>query len=266
MLENNITKIVSMVLIVQLIFPVALFAESAGIFLQIKGDVSDERDGRSFKPSVNDVVHEKDRITTGNKSRTKFKLFDNSILNISQNSSIDISEVVINEKERTSILYLTAGKALIKVNKFLNKRSRVEIHTPAAVAAARGTEWITVVITNPVTGETESFFYVLEGTITVENPAFPGQVVEVNEGFFTSVTAGSVPAVPIAYTTSMIAPLIQELSLGAAASATGASAGFAVSSAVTVGTVLTTSAVIAGGVIFFIEATSGSNGITSIHE
>ncbi len=263
MLRNNITKIVSMVLVVQLIFPVALFAESAGIFLQIKGDVSDERDGSSFKPSVNDVIHEKDRITTGEKARTKFKLFDDSMLTISENSSIDISELVVNEKERTSILSLTMGKAKIKVNEFLNKKSRVEIHTPTAVAAARGTEWITVVITDPVTGETESFFYVLEGTITVENPAFPGQVVEVNAGFFTSVTAGAAPAVPIAYTASMIDPLILELT---AASATGAAAGLTTLTSVSVGTVIAASAVITGGILLFIEATNGSNGTTSFHD
>ena len=264
MLRNNITKIVSMVLIVQLIFPVALFAESVGNFLQIKGDVSDERDGRSFKPSVNDAVYEKDLITTGKNSRAKFKLLDDSILNISQNSSLDVSEVVFNEKERTSILSLTMGKAKIKANEFLNKNSRVEIHTPTAVAAARGTEWITVVLTNPVTGETECFFYVLEGTITVENPAFPGQVVEVKEGFFTKVIAGAAPSTPIAYTASMITPLLQELSLGAATSTTaGTAAGTAIGTSVSAGTIIGTTILIGGGIAAILGA-SGS-GSTSNH-
>ncbi|MEF9437563.1 MAG: FecR family protein, partial [Candidatus Mariimomonas ferrooxydans] len=56
---------------------------------------------------------------------------------------------MIKGDKREGVFSLSSGKLYTKVKKLLAPDSKFEIHTPTAVAAVRGTEWISVVESNP---------------------------------------------------------------------------------------------------------------------
>ena len=68
-------------------------------------------------------------------SRTKMRFIDDSILTLGENSRVSIKEYIYSkDKGGKSIFNLLDGKMRSVVGK-----TRFEIHTPTAVAAARGT-------------------------------------------------------------------------------------------------------------------------------
>ena len=92
-----------------------------------------------------DDVRFHDVIETQNDSRTKALFQDDSILTVGEHSQIEITEYVFNPDKsmRSVIINLVGGKLRALVGKvFAESGSRFEIHTPTAVAAARGTYFI----------------------------------------------------------------------------------------------------------------------------
>lgn len=256
--------------VLQLVCPIPIFADALGKFTLVKGNVSLERKGEFLASGVETPVFSKDLITTGEKSRAKLLLIDDSLLVIGQNSSLEITEYFITGDKREGVFSLSSGKLYTKVKKFLTSDSKFEVHTPTAVAAARGTEWISVVESN--SGGT---FYSLKYPIIVFNPEFPTQRVTVNEGQFTVVAVGALPTVPVAFSIPMIGLILKELGVvfegaagagagtGAGAGAAGAGAGVAATAGITVGTAIAGAAAIAGVAAVAIETTKG--GTTTVH-
>ncbi len=218
--------------VLQLVCPIPIFADALGKFTLVKGNVSLERKGEFLAPGVETPVFNKDLITTGEKSRAKLLLIDDSLLAIGQNSSLEITEYVIKGDKREGVFSLSSGKLYTKVKEFLTPDSKFEIRTPTAVAAARGTEWISVVESNP-----GSIFYSLGDSIFVFNPEFPTQIVTVNDGQFTVVAAGALPTVPAAFSIPLIEGILNELGMVGVAGAgvAGAGAGAAVLAGLSVG-------------------------------
>lgn len=261
--------------VLQLVCPIPIFADALGKFTLVKGNVSLERRGKFLVSGVETPVFNKDLITTGEKSRAKLLLIDDSLLVIGQNSSLEITEYFITGDKREGVFSLSSGKLYTKVKKFLTPDSKFEVHTPTAVAAARGTEWISVVESNP-----GSAFYSLKYPIIVFNPEFPTQRVTVNEGQFTVVAVGALPTVPVAFSIPMIGLILKELGVvfegaagagagaagagtGTGAGAAGAGAGVAATAGITVGTAIAGAAAIAGVAAVVIETTKG--GTTTVH-
>jgi FecR protein len=92
-----------------------------------------------------DDVRFHDIIETQKDSRAKALFQDDSILTVGEHSRIEITEYVFNphESTRSVIINLVGGKLRALVGKvFAEAGSRFEIHTPTAVAAARGTYFI----------------------------------------------------------------------------------------------------------------------------
>ena len=83
----------------------------------------------------------KDAVETDEKSRTKLFFTDDSILSLGEMSRVEVEEYLYNseEKKSKSIYRLMDGYLKVVVG-----RSDLEIHTPTAVAAARGTKFIVV--------------------------------------------------------------------------------------------------------------------------
>lgn len=81
----------------------------------------------------------KDAVETDKKSRTKLFFKDDSILNLGELSRVEVEEYLYSpEKKRSKSIYrLIDGSLQVVVG-----RSDLEIHTPTAVAAARGTKFI----------------------------------------------------------------------------------------------------------------------------
>ncbi len=83
----------------------------------------------------------KDAVETDAKSRTKLFFTDDSILSLGEKSRVEVEEYLYNSEENKSksIYKLMDGYLKVVVG-----RSDLEIHTPTAVAAARGTKFIVV--------------------------------------------------------------------------------------------------------------------------
>jgi hypothetical protein len=90
-------------------------------------------------------VYFKDVIETQASSRTKALFEDDSILTVGENSRVEVNEFIYDpaNNQRSTILRLFQGKARALVGKlFAGLGSRFEVHTPTAVAAARGTYFV----------------------------------------------------------------------------------------------------------------------------
>ena len=249
-------------LALQILFPVQLFADVVGKFNEVRGDVSLLRAKVTDTPKVGDAVQTKDVVATGDKARAKLLLTDDTLLSVGQKSNLEVTEYLLDKNRRSSVVLLKAGAMHTKVEKFLDPGSKFEVHTPTAVAGARGTEWLTVISENPGTT-----FYALQNAITVFNPELPTQVVTVGAGQFTTVAAGFAPTIPAAFAPAAIGGIMGEVGAamptGAAtgAGAAGASAGVAAGAGIGVGTIAIGAAVVAAG-LAVAGASSGSNSTT----
>src|SRR2546428_9267258 len=90
-------------------------------------------------------VYFKDVIETQVISRAKALFEDDSILTVGENSRVEVNEFIYDpaNNQRSTILRLFQGKARALVGKlFAGLGSKFEVHTPAAVAAARGTYFV----------------------------------------------------------------------------------------------------------------------------
>jgi len=270
-------------IVIQLALPLPIFAETIGKFADIRGDVTLEREKAKLKPNVNDNVKTKDFVTTGNLSRARLLLTDDSLLNIGHNSKVEITEYLLEKNKRQSIVSLRTGALHTKVEKFLDPDSKFEVRTPTAVAGARGTKWLTVVTDN--SGTT---IYAISQSVSVFNPAFPTQIVTVTAGNFTTVLAGAIPIVPVPFSAAALQGIMNQWNLvvfqpGAAApgaattgttttgtattgaaGAAGTTAGTATAAGIGAGTVaagVAGAAAIAAGIV----AATGSTGTTTTH-
>lgn len=209
----------------QIAFPLPVFADTIGKFADIRGDVGLERAKTQLKPNVDDPVQTKDSVATGKLSRARLLLADDSLLNIGHNSKVEITEFLLEKNKRKGIVSIKTGALHTKVEKFLDPNSKFEVHTPTAVAGARGTEWLTVVTENPGTS-----IYAISQSVSVFNPAFPAQVVTVNAGNFTTVLAGAIPTAPVPFSAAALQGIMNQWNLvavqpGAAGAGVGAGTG-----------------------------------------
>ena len=236
-----------------ILFPSPLLADVIGEFKDIRGNVSLNRSKTILKPAVGDNVQSKDMVATGDKSRAKLLLSDESLLSVGQNSNLEITEYLLDKSRRTSIISLKAGSLHSKVEKFLEPDSKFEVHTPTAIAGARGTAWLTVIET--INNVIQSTVYAMEQSVAVFNPAFPSQIVTVAAGNFTTVAAGLAPTIPAAFAPAAVQGFMGQIGLsmpaGAGASTVGAGAGIATAGGIGAGTIAAAvvgTAVVAAGI------------------
>jgi hypothetical protein len=215
---------------IQILFPLHIFAQSVGKFTEVRGNVSLTRAKATSTPKTEDAIQIKDLISTGERSRAKLLLGDDSLLSVGQKSKLEITRFLVERNKRTSILSLRTGTMYTKVARRFEQDSTFEVHAPMAVAGVRGTEFLTVISENP--GAT---FYALTEAITVVNPAFPAQIVTVTAGQFTTVALGAIPAIPAAFTPAMIQGIMGQLGVAMPATGAGAGAGAGAAGAQTAG-------------------------------
>ena len=118
-----------------------------GIFTAVEGKVAVTHPGiqKSIPVKLQDGVLFKDVIETEKESRTKALLNDDSILTVGEHSRVEITEHIYdpNKGVRSVVVNLVKGQVRALVGKvFSGSGSKFEIHTPAAVAAARGTYFV----------------------------------------------------------------------------------------------------------------------------
>jgi hypothetical protein len=90
-------------------------------------------------------VRFRDVIETQRGSQAKALFFDDSLLTIGEHSRVEITEYLFDpaRDKRCLVVKLVRGVVRVLVGKvFTGKGSKFEIHTPSAVAAARGTYFV----------------------------------------------------------------------------------------------------------------------------
>lgn len=120
---------------------------AVGSFTAVQGKVIMAHHGTpaSLQVKVSDDVLFKAVIETRNASRTKALFLDDTLLTIGENSRVEITEQVYDpaNNRRTTVMSLIRGQVRALVGRvFEGAGSRFEIHTPTAVAAARGTHFV----------------------------------------------------------------------------------------------------------------------------
>jgi len=140
----------------------AVAEDEVGSIVALRGKAFIERDDKSFEAGVKDGLLMNDSVSTREASRAKMLFIDDSVLTIGENSRVVIKEVIYSRhKMGRSVFSLVEGKMRSVVGK-----TQFEVHTPTAVAAARGT----VIYTETgiaEDGRRYSIVIVLEGVATV---------------------------------------------------------------------------------------------------
>lgn len=145
----------------------AIAKEDAGKVLAVKNKAFIERDEKKLTAKVKQGILIQDTVSTMKASKIKMHFIDDSILTLGENSKVVIKEYVYSkDKGGESIFNLLDGKMKSIVGK-----TKFEIHTSTAVAAARGTVILSEVGT---LGDNQfATFICLEGHVEVTS-ADPG--------------------------------------------------------------------------------------------
>jgi hypothetical protein len=118
-----------------LLASIALAADDIATVVAVRGKTVIDRNRLLLEAKVKDPVLLVDTVSTGDASRTKLLFVDDSVLTMGEKSKVVIKEFVYSkEKGGKSIFNLIDGKMKSVVGK-----AGFEVHTPTAVAAARGT-------------------------------------------------------------------------------------------------------------------------------
>src|SRR2546423_1004554 len=168
-----------------------------GLYTTVQGAVTviHPRAANTLPVNVDDEVLFKDLIQTRTESRTKAFFDDDSILTVGEKSRVEITEHIYDPDRnmRRMVVKLVQGRLRAMVAKVFNgPGSAFEIHTPTAVAAARGTYFV-VWVDNGVTG------IVNIGHSGGVDFTSEGKTVRVNPGQYSVAPAGVPPAQPLVY-------------------------------------------------------------------
>jgi hypothetical protein len=132
-----------------------------------------------------------DGIVTGRQSAAQLAL-DNGIgfVDVAEQTQVIIQEIVVTANQgRVTRLAVPTGRAKLKLRRFSNPESRLEIQTPAGVSGVRGTEFGI-----NVQSDGKTSVAVLDGR--VDNSA-QSKTVEINRGFQSFTMKGEPPSDPV---------------------------------------------------------------------
>ena len=169
--------------------------DGIGFYTAVLGQASVTHPGedRVLPVKLHDEVLFKDVIQTQHESRTKALFQDDSMLTVGENSRVEIDEYIYNPEKnvRQAVVKLMQGQVRALVNKvFKANGSRFEIHTPSAVAAARGT-YFTVWVENGQSG------IINIGETGRVDFTSGGVTVAVDPGYFSIAHEGHAPSAPL---------------------------------------------------------------------
>jgi hypothetical protein len=109
--------------------------QEVGKVVAVRGKATIERGPAKLDAKVKSGIQGSDTVKTAAESRAKLLFIDDSVLTLSDNSRLVVTEFIHSKGERgTSIFNLLDGKMRSVVGK-----TKFEVQTPTAVAAARGT-------------------------------------------------------------------------------------------------------------------------------
>ena len=117
----------------------------AGKITRINGDASITRAGRRFPATYLAAVELADQIVTNANGRVTVTLTDNSQLELAESTTLIVSEDLLNPNGTRARTTLTVLSGLVRswVKMAAGAPPNYEVHTPNAVASARGTTYDT---------------------------------------------------------------------------------------------------------------------------
>ncbi len=128
------------------------------------------------------TVNQGDRITVPAGSSAHLSLYDGSVVEIAGGSTLELSELITNDRTYRVQLSLAAGRTLNRVVKLLGADDAFEVRTPSSTASVRGTIFTVAVISN-----TESYIAVDEGIVRV---TMGGEFIDVHPGEAVTAVVG----------------------------------------------------------------------------
>jgi hypothetical protein len=169
--------------------------DGIGFYTAVLGQASVTHPGESLilPVKLHDEVLFKDVIQTQDESRARALFQDDSMLTVGENSRVEIDEYIYNPdvNVRRAIVKLMQGQVRALVSKvFKANGSKFEVHTPSAVAAARGT-YFTVWVEN---GQSGIINIGEKGRVDFTSG---GMTVAVDPGYFSIAHEGQAPSVPL---------------------------------------------------------------------
>ncbi|MBI5574384.1 MAG: FecR domain-containing protein [Elusimicrobia bacterium] len=119
-----------------------LFAQVfSGEIGEIKGTVEILKDGETeWVPAVSEMpVQLKDRLKAAENSSCNLELDDGSIIFIGENTEASVEMLELTAEKHNSKISLWFGKIIANISK--SKNTKMEVHSPTAIVAVRGTEF-----------------------------------------------------------------------------------------------------------------------------
>jgi hypothetical protein len=170
-------------------------AGSATILSILDGSASVARGTAAFAPAADgDLVNIGDSVQTAASSHAMVTFFDGSTLEIEPATTVQIEDAASAASGAISIrISQTIGRTWASVQKLTRADSKFEIRTPTAVAAVRGTGFITEVLADGTTTVQTT-----DGNVQV---TAQGQSVLVGQGQTTTVPPNSPPSGPVSRST-----------------------------------------------------------------
>lgn len=177
-----------------LVVPVALLKKTP-VNVQVlvaSGDVvastTQQQTPRAIK--VGDTLTQGDKLKTGKYSVAKLRFADGSVVDVQQNSSIEIhaSYQYAGKETFVSLLKLNNGRTEIEANPNHTVGNSMQIETPSAIAAVRGTQFRVATDADVALQET------IEGQVAFSGA---GQEVVLAKGFGSVVEKNQAPLPPI---------------------------------------------------------------------
>jgi len=186
--------------------PADVFAQAtnAGTVSQFSGTVQLQRGAATTPVTLGMPVEVGDRIITGDDGHVVVLLTDQSTPELGDSSNM----IVTQHAGAATQVNLASGVVRSFVNRTVGAAApNFEVHTPNAVAAARGTLFDTAYTSNvsrPNFGNARNFtdISVYEGSVDVANAATPTVFVNVPAGYESTVadTNGATPPAPLGTT------------------------------------------------------------------
>jgi hypothetical protein len=170
----------------------AFSVEGIGTVVAIRNKAVIERDRKQTDAKLKDSILLNDAVQTLEGSRAKMLFIDDSVLTMGEKSRVVIKEFVYSkDQEGKSVFNLIDGKMRSVVG-----RGGFEVHTPSAVAAARGT--VILFETGVRDGRQFTTIICLEGTVNVvsSDPSIGGSVM-LTPGMTTTVFQNETPTPPV---------------------------------------------------------------------
>nr|MBP7323295.1 FecR domain-containing protein [Deltaproteobacteria bacterium] len=149
-----------------------------GAVSSITGDVQVIREGevKGVALALGSKIYQYDTIETAKRSKVRITFEDGSLLNLSEETALQIKEHIYmpQENKRVSLLSLLKGKLRVLCGHLSGRDSRYDVHTPTAVIGIRGTEFIVWVVNEELTA-----VICLENRVSVHNSdsAVTGEVI-----------------------------------------------------------------------------------------